>query len=233
MLKEAIILAGGLGTRLKEVISDIPKPMAPINNTPFIEYLFNYLLEQNITHVVLAVGHKHEVIKKHFGNKYKTLNITYAIEHEPLGTGGGIANALSQVKNNSCFLLNGDTFFNVELTKLYEQHKASKANLTLSLKPMRNFNRYGTVKFNTNGHVILFNEKKPVKKGYINGGVYVITKHLFKSFAIGEKFSFEQNIMEKGVNQFNMQAYISNGYFIDIGIPEDYKRAQNELPKFS
>ncbi len=230
MLKEAIILAGGLGTRLKGVISDIPKPMAPINGTPFIQHLFNYLIEQKITHVVLAVGYKHEVIEQYFGKKYKTLAIAYAVEHEPLGTGGGIANALNFVKSNEVFLLNGDTFFDVDLTALYAQHKLSKADLTLSLKPMHDFNRYGTVEYDLNNRIVLFNEKKAVKKGFINGGVYVITKQLFSSFSASEKFSFEQNIMEKGVNRFNMQAHVCKGYFIDIGIPEDYERAQNELP---
>ncbi len=231
MIKEAIILAGGLGTRLKDVINDIPKPMAPINSTPFIQYLFDYLIDQTITHTVLAVGYKYEIIEQYFGNKYKTLELSYAIEHEPLGTGGGIANALSLVKKDNCFLLNGDTFFDVKLKELYEQHQANGANLTLSLKEMLNFNRYGTVEFNKNNKITLFNEKKEVEKGFINGGVYIIAKQLFHTFSPGEKFSFEQDIMEKSINQYNVQAHVCNGYFIDIGIPEDYSKANTELPQ--
>ncbi len=231
MIKEAIILAGGLGTRLKGVIDDIPKPMAPINDTPFIQYLFDYLINHSVTHAVLAVGYKHEVIKQHFGSKYKTLNLLYAIEHEPLGTGGGIANALDLIKNDNCFLLNGDTFFDVNLKELNNQHQANNANLTLSLKEMINFDRYGTVEFNKYNKITLFNEKKEVKKGYINGGVYIITKQLFTTYQAGEKFSFEQDIMEKSINKLNVHAHICKGYFIDIGIPEDYSKANSELPE--
>lgn len=230
MINEAIVLAGGLGTRLKGVIKDIPKPMAPINDIPFLQYLFNYLIKQGVERVVLAVGYRYEVIEDFFGSKYKSLELVYAIEYEPMGTGGGIANALQKTLNTTCFLLNGDTFFNVSLKDLYKKHESSKAQLTLSLKEMENFDRYGTVALDNNDRITLFNEKQPVTKGLINGGVYVITKSLFDDFKNTPKFSFEKDIMEAKVDQINMQAYISDGYFIDIGIPEDYKKAGVELP---
>jgi len=147
-----------------------------------------------------------------------------------MGTGGGIANALKKAKNNTCFLLNGDTFFNVDLKELFQKHESNQAQLTLSLKPMKNFDRYGTVALNQNEQIILFNEKKPITEGLINGGVYVIEKSIFEDYKDIPKFSFEKDIMEAKVNQIKMQAYISNGYFIDIGIPEDYKKAGIELP---
>jgi D-glycero-alpha-D-manno-heptose 1-phosphate guanylyltransferase len=230
MHNEVIILAGGLGTRLKGVISDIPKPMAPIGSFPFLCFLFKYLKQYNVNKVILAVGYKYENIELYFGNSYLGISITYAIENEPLGTGGAIANALNYAKNNNVFLLNGDTFFAVNLNHLYQLHIKTEAQLTLSLKPMCNFKRYGTVEVN-HTKIITFNEKKPLEKGLINGGVYVLNKSLFEQTNLPQKFSFETDIMENGVSKWNMQAYISNGYFIDIGIPEDYEKAQSELPE--
>lgn len=231
MINEAVILAGGLGTRLKGVINDIPKPMAPVNNTPFLQYLFEYLIKQNITHVVLAVGYKYEVIKTHFGNQYKTLKLNYAIEDTPLGTGGGIANAISQIISDQCLLLNGDTFFDVNLEALCNDHTQSDADLSLSLKEMHNFDRYGTVKFNESRIITSFNEKTAVNQGFINGGVYVLKKSIFDPFDAGQKFSFEKDILETKVNLLKINAHICSNYFIDIGIPKDYKKANIDLPR--
>jgi len=229
MINEAIILAGGLGTRLKGVINDIPKPMAPVDGKPFLEYVLRYLNRFPIDKVILAVGYKHEVIESVFGDEFLGMSIEYAIEKEPLGTGGAIANALKLAIVDDVFLLNGDTFFDVNLEALYTHHQLSGSQLTLSLKPMKNFDRYGTVELKGT-QIVAFNEKKPVKQGLINGGVYVLNKGMFSNPLFPTKFSFEKDIMEQGVMQFDMQAYFSDDYFIDIGIPEDYERAQRELP---
>ncbi|HAN00806.1 MAG TPA: D-glycero-D-manno-heptose 1-phosphate guanosyltransferase [Marinilabiliales bacterium] len=228
MINEAIILAGGLGTRLKGVINDIPKPMAPVDGKPFLEYVLRYLNRFPIDKVILAVGYKHEVIESVFGDEFLGMSIEYAIEKEPLGTGGAIANALKLAIGDDVFLLNGDTFFDVNLEALYTHHQLSGSQLTLSLKPMKNFDRYGTVELKGT-QIVAFNEKKPVKQGLINGGVYVLNKGMFSNPLLPTKFSFEKDIMEQGVMQFDMQAYFSDGYFIDIGIPEDYERAQKEM----
>ncbi|MGD9992057.1 MAG: nucleotidyltransferase family protein [Salinivirgaceae bacterium] len=229
MTDEVIILAGGLGTRLKDAVKDVPKPMAPIGNLPFLAYLFQYLKKFPINKVVLAVGHKHESISNYFGNQYLGIEIDYAIENEPLGTGGAIANALQLTKNKTVFLLNGDTFFKVNLLQLLQHHQKSKAQLTLALKPMQQFDRYGTVE-TRDSQIIKFNEKKPVNEGLINGGVYVIEKQSVESLNLPIKFSFEKEILEKETAHWNMQALICEGYFIDIGIPCDYNRAQLDLP---
>jgi D-glycero-alpha-D-manno-heptose 1-phosphate guanylyltransferase len=229
MTNEVIILAGGLGTRLKDAVKDVPKPMAPIGNLPFLAYLFQYLKKFPINRVVLAVGHKHESISDYFGNQYLGMEIEYAIENEPLGTGGAIANALKLTKNKAVFLLNGDTFFKVNLLHLFQHHQKSKAQLTLALKPMQLFDRYGTVEIR-DSKITKFNEKKPVNEGLINGGVYVIGKQSFESLNLPVKFSFEKEILEKETAHWNMQALICEDYFIDIGIPDDYNRAQLELP---
>lgn len=229
MTDEVIILAGGLGTRLKNAVKDVPKPMAPIGSLPFLAYLFQYLSKFPITKAILAVGHKHESILSYFGNHYQGIAIEYAIENQPLGTGGAITNALKLAKNKSIFLLNGDTFFKVDLIQLLHHHKQSNAELTLALKPMKHFDRYGTVE--TRGsQIIKFNEKKAVKQGFINGGVYVIDKQSFESLGLPTKFSFEKEVLEKETVHWNMQALICQNYFIDIGIPEDYAKAQEELP---
>lgn len=230
MTNEAIILAGGLGTRLRGVISDIPKPMAPIEGKPFLDYIFYYLRQFPIKKVILAVGYKHEVIETAFGNSYLGIEIEYALEKEPLGTGGAIVNALKYASCNDLFLINGDTFFNVDLEALYECHRTTNSQLTLSLKEMHNFDRYGTVALHQN-RIIAFNEKKATPVGLINGGVYALNRELFAKLELPAKFSFEKEVMEQHLLQLNMQAYVSDGYFIDIGIPEDYQRGQLEMPK--
>lgn len=230
MIKEAIVLAGGLGTRLKGVINDIPKPMAPIGNIPFLAYLLSYLNESGVRHAILAVGYKYEVIEAYFGNTYKNIKLTYAVEHEPMGTGGGIANALKYTTHQNVFLLNGDTFFDVDLKELSQFHTNNNADLSLSLKALNNFDRYGTVEIDDT-LVISFKEKQAVAKGFINGGVYVINNKLFQQKHLGDKFSFEQDIMEKAIGQFVICAKKYDGYFIDIGIPDDYKRANDDLPQ--
>ncbi len=231
MINQAIILAGGLGTRLKNVISEIPKPMAPINSIPFLDYLFRYLKNQGITNIILSVGYKNEIIKEYFKDEFLGIKIKYAIELEPLGTGGGIKLATQFIDNNDFFLLNGDTFFNVDLRALEEIHILYKSELTLSLKPLNDFDRYGTVK--TDGDKISsFEEKSYKQAGLINGGVYVLNKKIFESVN-KEKFSFEKDIMEKYVKSKNFYGYISDTYFIDIGIPEDYSKAQVDFRKLN
>lgn len=233
MIHEAIILAGGFGTRLKNVVKDVPKPMAPINDKPFLEYLFKYLIKYNIQTVILSVGYKHEIISNYYSNSYYTLKLKYAIEDNPLGTGGGIVNALNYVNNNEVFIINGDTFFNVNLNDMCQFHKSNNSSITISLKEMKEFSRYGTVELIRN-RIITFNEKKFMKAGYINGGIYIFKKNILlePKKEMLQKFSFEKDFLEKNVNKLYISGYISDSYFIDIGIPEDYEKACIELPEF-
>ena len=228
-LHESIILVGGQGTRLRSVVQDIPKPMADINGKPFLEYLLYFLHAQGCRHVVLSVGYKYEVIENYFGNQYLNLTIDYAIEKEPLGTGGGIKNSLGFISQNDFFLLNGDSFFDVNLAQLAEFHSSKKSLTTLSVKEMRHVNRYGTLTIE-NDRIISFNEKKFIEKGFINTGIYVVSKQLFDNKHIRqEKFSFEKDILEANVGRLPFYAFLSDGYFIDIGIPEDYLLAQEDF----
>lgn len=216
--KEAIILCGGLGTRLRSVISDVPKPMAPINNKPFLAFVLEYLKKQNISRVVLAVSYKYEIIQEYFGNSCLGMQILYSIEKEPLGTGGAILEALNLINSDSCYVLNGDTFFDVNLDRL----KLDNSDICVALKPMKNFDRYGSVDIDNNSYISAFNEKKFTSNGLINGGVYLIKKNIFNSFNLPNKFSFEEFFQENFLI-FNAKATVFDDYFIDIGIPQDYK----------
>lgn len=222
---EAIVLAGGFGTRLKHVIPDVPKPMAPVNNKPFLVYLLDYLYKYNFKKVILAVGYKSFVIKEYFQNSYKEMEIIYSEEDNPLGTGGAIKKALDYVNEEEVFILNGDTFLNCDLNKMKEEHKNSNCDITVAVKSMKDYNRYGSVKI-LDGKIVKFIEKQKTAKGIINAGIYVINKDIFAEIEEIE-FSFEKNILESLL--YTLNAYESSGYFIDIGVPEDYYKAQEDF----
>ncbi|HEF2457243.1 TPA: nucleotidyltransferase family protein [Campylobacter jejuni] len=213
---QAIILCGGLGTRLKSVIKDIPKPMAPINNKPFLEFIFEYLKKQGIKEIILAVSYKYEVIKEYFKDEFLGIKIKYSIEKEPLGTGRAIKEALKFIKNEA-YVLNGDTFFDIDLSKL----KLNRSKICLALKQMNDFDRYGMINIDKHGLVISFEEKVFKKQGLINGGIYLLTKDIFNDFALQEKFSFEE-FLQENYKKLKARACIFDDYFIDIGVPEDY-----------
>ncbi len=234
-IKEAIILAGGLGTRLRSVVKEIPKPMAPVNDIPFLCYLLHYLHQYDVNRVILSVGYKHEAIKTYFGNAYHGMELVYVVEEVPLGTGGGIKLALANARDAEVFLLNGDTFFAVDLFALSREFQQNPAALCLSLKEMTDFDRYGIVTFKGN-QVTGFKDKAYCSKGWINGGVYALTSSLLEGNALPEKFSFESDFMEREVHSGQFSAFFSPAYFIDIGIPEDYEKVQRDfkdMPQFA
>ena len=222
---EAVILAGGFGTRLSHIVSDVPKPMAPVSSKPFLQYLLDDIISKGVTRIILAVGYKSEVIEDYFGTSYGGAELIYSLEDKPLFTGGAIKKALQECTEENVFVFNGDTFFDVDLINMQKQHLATNAVLTVSTKAMSNFDRYGTVECDSNLHITGFIEKKPSVKGDINGGVYLVNKTAV-DFITAEKFSFETEYMEKFVNEKDFFAFSSIGYFIDIGIPEDYEKAQ-------
>jgi D-glycero-alpha-D-manno-heptose 1-phosphate guanylyltransferase len=229
---QVLILAGGEGTRLKSVVKDIPKPLADVDGKPFIEYIFDYLLRYGIKNIIMSVGYKSEAIINLFGSCYKDLEIEYCIEDKPLGTGGALIKALPLIKENNLLVINGDTFFDVDLKELETFHLDKKADLTLSLKQMYDFDRYGRVFVDENNKITGFEEKTFCSSGLINGGVSLIRVDTMGKINLGEKFSFEKDFLENHFNDYNFYGLAQDEYFIDIGIPQDYERAKNELKRF-
>lgn len=228
----AIILAGGLGTRLRSVVNEVPKCMAPVAGKPFLYYLLKYVSRKDIDKVILSVGYLREVIFTWIDSVKDQFpfEIEYAIEETPLGTGGGIRLALSKCSSDDVLVLNGDTMFDVPLDSFIEQHKNNpSAAVSLALKPMTNFDRYGTVSTDTNGAITSFNEKQPCAQGNINGGVYIIRRSNLDLSQLPEKFSFEKDVFEPHVSLHDLYGYAFDPFFIDIGIPEDYLRSQYEF----
>lgn len=227
---EAIILAGGLGTRLRKVVNAVPKVLAPINKVPFLNILLLNLKRQGINHVVLAVSYLREQIIEHLLTKNLGMSIDFSIEENPLGTGGAIRQAALFCKNDNIFVVNGDTFFDVNMAQMMNFHISHNVNITVAIKKMFNFDRYGTLKFNGD-FVVDIKEKMPCNEGYINGGIYCLNRDFILEFS-DEQFSFEKDILEKSYAKMNIAAFISDGYFIDIGVPSDYERANLELLKY-
>ncbi len=226
MKLDVIILAGGLGTRLAAVVSDVPKPMAPVGGKPFLEQILKTLPAAHVAKVILAVGYKYEKIKAYYGSDFNGIPLVYSIEDEPLGTGGGIGLAMQQATTEHILILNGDTFFDVNLAEMFEVHTNENATLTLALKQMTKPDRYGTVLLEKHT-VVRFQEKqKFLPTGLINGGVYLANKSLTNELPSVANYSFETEVLEAKVETGKLKGYISTGNFIDIGIPEDYERAQ-------
>jgi len=233
MIKEAIILAGGLGTRLRKVVKDIPKPMAEINGKPFLVYLLKYLSFQGIEKVIFSVGYKHEAIINYFGSNFENLNLIYSIEETPLGTGGAIKKSLNYLDSEEALILNGDTFFKINIHKFHNLHKTYNSYLSIALKKVKNPSRYGIVEIDENFRIKKFYEKEQLKKGgLINGGIYFLNKSFFTSLKMPDVFSFERDFLEKYYQNYDFYGFPCEGYFIDIGIPEDYEKAKEELKNF-
>lgn len=228
-ISTAIILAGGLGTRLRSVVADLPKCMAPVAGKPFLSFVVDFLVQQGVTHFIFSVGYKRESIIEFIHEFYPTINAKFAIEKDPLGTGGAVKLAAGLCKEKNTFVLNGDTIFDMNLQQLSSFHYTHNADCTLSLKELNQFDRYGVVELNTENKVTDFKEKKYYEKGLINGGVYVLNVNRFLNEPLPGKFSFEKDYLEAYYQQRNFVGFVTDGYFIDIGIPEDYERAQTEL----
>ena len=221
---EVVILAGGFGTRLHQVVSDVPKPMAPIDEkgTPFLRIILDDLKKFGTSHIVLAVGYMHEVISNYFGDEYKGMRITYSVEEKPLLTGGAIKKALDNCHDKYVIVLNGDTYFQVDYKMLCDCCKKNNADVVIALKEMHNFNRYGAVE-TIGKNIIKFKEKCFCSKGMINGGVYCIDKSLL--IHEHEKFSFE-DFLSINKQQKKILGIEMDGIFVDIGVPDDYFKAK-------
>lgn len=225
-IKEAIILAGGFGTRLRPIISDVPKPMAPIVDRPFLEILIERFSQKGIQHFVISTGYKSSIIETYFKDKYDDIKISFSYEKNPLGTGGGVKLAMRKIIGDAALVMNGDTFFDVDLAKLNE-FIPIKYPVIFGRK-VQDVSSYGH--FILEGERVLhYKEKKGSGSGFINGGVYFLPKDMFDKFENGQKFSLERDVFVQ-LNQNNPgHVIVSDGFFIDIGLPETYRIAQHLL----
>ena len=222
-----IILAGGLGTRLRSVVSGVPKCMAPVGGKPFLWYLLENLRRFEVERVILSVGYLREVIEEWVAKHSAEypFEFCFAVEEQPLGTGGGIRLAASKAQGPEVIVLNGDTWFDADLERLADFRSRSGKPVAMALKPMRDFDRYGTVGLAPDGTVAAFHEKRHCDDGLINGGVYALDFNSGIFDGQPEKFSFEKDILEPFCLSGQICGLVQHGYFIDIGIPEDYGRA--------
>lgn len=230
VLGEAVILAGGLGTRLRSAVADRPKVMAAMDEdgTPFLAYLLKYVANQGVEAAVLSVGYMGEMIQDYFGDRYAGIELRYAWEKVPLGTGGALKNSLGLCAADNVFLLNGDTFFDVDLSELLYQHQIKQSAVTLSVKKMMHPDRYGTLEISDSDKIQAFKEKMPCDIGFVHGGVDCFSRDALKD-CTEKAFSLEKDFLEKKVNTIPMYAFSSDSYFIDIGIPTDYEKAKQDF----
>lgn len=227
---EAIILAGGFGKRLRSVINNCPKPMAPINGIPFLEILLRNLSKKGFKKIILSLYYQSNVISNYFNSKYLGMEITYAIEEKPLGTGGAILNSLEFVDTDHFYVFNGDSFVDLNFEDTEELWEKYKSNIVV-LTEVADKSRYGNVILKGK-NISEFKEKSGSGRGLINSGIYILNKNLFDKKNIPKAFSFENDFLNYDVKNNKTFYYINNGIFIDIGIPSDYKKAQILLKKY-
>lgn len=222
-------MAGGLGTRLQSVIGAQPKCMATVAGQPFLYHLFCYLESQGCTRIILSLGYQHDVVTRWISEQQWPFLIDYVVEHEPLGTGGGIQLAMAKAATADVFVINGDTLFRADLPAMASFHKEKESATTLALKSLKDFDRYGVVCCDADGMILSFEEKKPVADGLINGGIYLVNTAFFRQKNLPQRHSFEKDYLEAFVGGQQFYGYCSDAYFIDIGILADYERAQKDL----
>jgi D-glycero-alpha-D-manno-heptose 1-phosphate guanylyltransferase len=229
MTMEAIVLAGGLGTRLRSVVADLPKPMAPVAGRPFLAWLLDELAQVGFTKAILAVGYKHETIQQYFGDRHGQMELVYSIETEPLGTGGALKQALTLATAPQVFVINGDTHITLNYQAMRQAHEQAKAKLTIAACAVPDVGRFGAMDIDSQGHVAGFFEKGRTGPGHINGGVYLLAKNLLANHPLPEKFSFENDFLLPNLVAIKPLAFLTEGAFLDIGVPEDYARAAEFL----
>lgn len=225
---KAVVLAGGLGTRLRGRIADLPKPMAPVAGRPFLEYLLDRLVLAGTESIILSVGYRAEIIQNHFGNAYRGVPLKYAYEEQPLGTGGALAHAVNGLDDDPVLALNGDTLLQLDIHELTRWYAKAPEPLAMVLRQVNDAGRYGAIRLEDD-RVTGFEERGVSAPGMINGGVYIFRPNMFWSLGLTGRFSFEVDVLQKHCHRLRPRAFITDAYFIDIGIPEDLDRAGQEM----
>ena len=224
---EAIILAGGFGTRLKSVVSDMPKPMAPVAGRPFLEILMAQLADRGFRRVILSLGHMAEKISNHFGARFQGMELVYEVETVPLGTGGALAAALTHCRADHVYVFNGDTYLELEV-ELAEAHWQNHGQPIIVGKEVSDVSRYGRLVVEGN-RLMGFSEKGESGPGLINVGCYILPVDILEDMPDVKCFSLEKDYFTSAVQKRAFHVFATRGHFIDIGVPEDYHRAQSEL----
>jgi D-glycero-alpha-D-manno-heptose 1-phosphate guanylyltransferase len=224
---EAIVLAGGFGTRLREVVPDLPKPMAPIAGRPFLEILLSTLARKGFTRIVLSLGFMAEKIIDHFGESYAGMHLFYEVESQPLGTGGAIRAALTRCESDHVFIFNGDTYLDLEVDEL-ERLWQARCHPVIVVREVSDTARFGRVEM-SDGRINAFLEKGLSGAGLINAGCYVLPKEILNIFSLGQPFSLETEFFIKYLQRIRFDGFVTHGQFIDIGVPDDYMLAQTKL----
>lgn len=224
---EAIVLAGGFGTRLRQVVADLPKPMAPISGRPFLEILLSMLARKGFTRVVLSLGFMSEKITRHFGESYAGMELVYEVESQPLGTGGAIRAALARCVTDHVFVFNGDTYLDIEADELERLWQADH-HPVIVVREVPDTARFGRVEM-CDGRINAFLEKGTPGAGLINAGCYVLPRDALDEFPLGQPFSLETEFFTKYLQRIRFDGFVTHGRFIDIGVPEDYALAQAAL----
>lgn len=224
---EAIVLAGGFGTRLRQVVPDLPKPMAPVAGKPFLEILLLTLARKGFTRVVLSLGFMSEKIIAHFGNSYKGMALVHEVEARPLGTGGAIRAAMARCVSDHVFVFNGDTYLDLEVDALERLWQTAHRPMIV-VREVPDTARFGRIEMR-DGRVIAFLEKGLAGPGLINAGCYVLPNNALDTFPLGQPFSIETEFFIKSLQHIRFDGFVTHGRFIDIGVPDDYALAQTEL----
>lgn len=225
---EAVVLAGGFGARLQQVVAHLPKPMAPVSGRPFLEILLGMLAQKGFRRVIMSLGYMAGKVTSYFGDTYAGMELIYEIEDVPLGTGGAVRQALALCKTDHVFVFNGDTYLDLEVSDVETQWQKDHAPIIV-VREVSDTARYGCLVTKDN-RVKGFIEKGVAGPGLINAGCYVFPVNILNGFELGQPFSLEADFLAKVVEVQRFDLFLTNGHFIDIGVPEDYARAQTELP---
>lgn len=221
------MLAGGFGRRLASVVSDVPKPMAPVAGRPFLEILLTVLARKGFNHIVLSLGHMAEKISGHFGDTYAGMSLAFVVESDPLGTGGAIRLASTRCTQSHYFVFNGDSYLDLEVHQVEEWWQRNRAPIIVA-RSVPDTERYGRLRAEQ-GQIKEFIPKGVAGPGLINGGCYVFARDELDAYPVGLPFSIEADFFPQQVASRRFDLFVTQGQFIDIGIPEDYRRAQTEL----
>ena len=220
----AFILAGGVGSRLKSVVSDRPKPMALIGDKPFLAILIEILVQKGINKIVLLTGYMSEHIEKRIGDYLNSdVDVLVSREASPLGTGGAVRNAL-KFASDPTLLVNGDTYFEADIIELYNSHLRHHGDVTLSLCRVADVGRYGAVMIGSDGKVEDFQEKSENLHGpgLINAGFSMVSLGLIERLPANKAFSMEKEIFPSLISDGKMYGIEQQGTFFDIGTPDSY-----------